>query len=435
MWRRPASASSIWSSRSTSISTGRPAAAATARRVASPTRARQAHVVVLDQDRVVEARAVRHPAPRDHGALLERAQERRRLPGVADPRARARHRLHEAAGEGGHARQPLQEVQGHALGLQQARAPGPSTRPRTSPAGRRSRLRPRRLGEPRRGRPRPRRPGPHTSRPETTSSSLARRTPRARASSGTVARVVRSRSTPSSSRARRTSSRTSTSGPGRLGAAGRRLGQLRLRHLEGHLLEGGAWPRRRGPGRGPPPARRRGRARRGTRVRGGGRGPEVLDVAAHGRPRGRSWPGSPRRGRPPRPRRRRRRRRPAAGAANSASAGQGARWTLAADPRPAEPRPRPDLLGHVGEEGREEPQEDVLSASRRVARAEPRPAGIVLGPAARLHHLHVGVGEAAPEEALDGVEGGRVLEGLHGLGGPGHRLPQAGAGSSGPARG
>ena len=57
-------------------------------------------------------------------------------------------------------------------------------------------------------------------------------------------------------------------------------------------------------------------------------------------------------------------------------------------------------------------------ASRRVARAEPRPAASVWRCGARLHHLHVGVGEAAPEEALDDAERARVVERVQGLARP-----------------
>src|SRR5207249_12160234 len=62
------------------------------------------------------------PADLDR-VLLEKAQERRRLAGVADARPGAFHRADEAPGEGRHAAGPLQEVQGDALAAEQGAGP------------------------------------------------------------------------------------------------------------------------------------------------------------------------------------------------------------------------------------------------------------------------------------------------------------------------
>ena len=71
-------------------------------RVADP--ARERRVVLLDQDRVVEADAMVAPAARGDRGLLEGAQARRRLPRVEDPGAGAGDRLRVARGQRRHAR-------------------------------------------------------------------------------------------------------------------------------------------------------------------------------------------------------------------------------------------------------------------------------------------------------------------------------------------
>ena len=69
---------------------------ARAHRLGDP--ARQGGVVLLDQDRVVEAHAVVVPAPGGDGGLLEGAQARGGLAGVEDARARARRRPRRSGG-------------------------------------------------------------------------------------------------------------------------------------------------------------------------------------------------------------------------------------------------------------------------------------------------------------------------------------------------
>ena len=87
-------------------------------------------VVLLDQDRVVEAHAVVHPAAGADRGLLERAQQRRRLAGVEDhgaPALRPR-RLDEAGGQGRDAGEVAEQVERDALAGEQAarRAARPS---------------------------------------------------------------------------------------------------------------------------------------------------------------------------------------------------------------------------------------------------------------------------------------------------------------------
>ena len=67
---------------------------------ASPHPARERGVVVLDQDRVVEAHPVVDAAARRHRRLLERAQPRGRLAGVEDRGARALDGLRRSARSG-----------------------------------------------------------------------------------------------------------------------------------------------------------------------------------------------------------------------------------------------------------------------------------------------------------------------------------------------
>src|SRR5207244_10850217 len=81
-----------------------------------PDGARDADVVLLDEDRRIEAGAVRRRASHLDGILLEEAQQRRRLARVADARARSLHRVDEAPGESGDAARVLEEIEGDALG-------------------------------------------------------------------------------------------------------------------------------------------------------------------------------------------------------------------------------------------------------------------------------------------------------------------------------
>ena len=81
-------------------------------------------VVVLDQDRVIEAEAVIDPAAATHRVFLQRAQAGRGLAGIDDPRARAFHGVHIGPGQGGDARQTAHQVQRHALGAQQGASIG-----------------------------------------------------------------------------------------------------------------------------------------------------------------------------------------------------------------------------------------------------------------------------------------------------------------------
>ena len=91
-------------------------------------------VVLLDQDRVVEADAVVAPAAGGDRRLLQRPQARRRLAGVEDAGAGAGDRLDEAGGQGGDAGEVAEEVERGALGDQQRRAPGRSrAAPRPAP--------------------------------------------------------------------------------------------------------------------------------------------------------------------------------------------------------------------------------------------------------------------------------------------------------------
>ena len=163
----------------------------------------QGDVVLLDQDRVVEAHAVVAPAARRDRGLLQLAQPRRRLAGVEDAGAGPGDRLDEARGEGGDAREVAEEVERGPLGGEQRRggpvaratSAGTSSRhwPSTTslstcstphwrmsprrPRGRRRRRAPSGRSGPGRGRPRApspprsRRPSPHIlgQRPETDS--------------------------------------------------------------------------------------------------------------------------------------------------------------------------------------------------------------------------------------------------------------------------
>ena len=66
--------------------------------------ARDAHVVVLDQDRVVETHAVVRAAAAADGVLLERTQAGRRLAGVEDRRRRCRRRDRRSGGSASRSR-------------------------------------------------------------------------------------------------------------------------------------------------------------------------------------------------------------------------------------------------------------------------------------------------------------------------------------------
>ena len=72
-------------------------------------------MVLLDQDRVVQAEAVVLPATAGYRVLLCQAQAGQRLARVQDARARALHHLHEAPRLGRRGREGLQEVERRAL--------------------------------------------------------------------------------------------------------------------------------------------------------------------------------------------------------------------------------------------------------------------------------------------------------------------------------
>ena len=78
--------------------------------------ARDRDVVVLDQDRVVEAEAVIEAAAAAHGVFLERAQPRRGLARAADARARAGDAAHEFMRRGRDAREMAEKIERDALG-------------------------------------------------------------------------------------------------------------------------------------------------------------------------------------------------------------------------------------------------------------------------------------------------------------------------------
>ncbi len=72
--------------------------------------------------------------------------------------------------------------------------------------------------------------------------------------------------------------------------------------------------------------------------------------------------------------------------------------------------PGPDLVGHVRQDRREEPQQHAEPEAEPGDRGA---AGVVAG--AVLHELEVGVGEVVPEERLGLLQRVRVVEGLEGL--------------------
>src|SRR6185295_12517226 len=251
------------------------------------------------------------------------------------------------------------------------------------------------------------------SRPATISSCFATRSPHARALSGTITSLVRSPRPRSSSRAARTRERTRSGSSIRLAPRsgfGPALRQLAFEDLEGAVLEplaaldrevldpGGrdrVFPdsleeaKRRGVGRDPEPREMAADGGAGLALGAVDR-PQEADGDVEARPSGggRPEPCEVRGGRPRRP------------------------VDAAGHPGGREP-PRPRLFGHVRQERREEPQEDVQAELQRGHRGA-APLGILLAARARLHQLHVRVGEAVPEEALDEIERGRVLERVEG---------------------
>ena len=85
-----------------------------ANRLADP--AGDGDVVVLDQDRVVEAEAVVRAAAGAHGVFLQGAKARRGLARAGDPRLRAGDGVDIAARQRGDAGEMAEEVERHALG-------------------------------------------------------------------------------------------------------------------------------------------------------------------------------------------------------------------------------------------------------------------------------------------------------------------------------
>ena len=79
----------------------------------------QGHVVVLDEDGVVQAVAVGAAAAHAHGVLLEGAQARRRLARAGDPGLEAFEARHHVAGRGGDPADVAEEVESGALGGQE----------------------------------------------------------------------------------------------------------------------------------------------------------------------------------------------------------------------------------------------------------------------------------------------------------------------------
>ena len=190
--------------------------------------ARDRDVVVLDQDRVVEAEAVIEAAAAAHRVFLQRAQAGRGLAGAADPRARcARSASTNARGRGRDAGQMAEEIQ-----RRRARRRAPrARRPRWSSA---------------RSSPRPRRRRAAcavivdcrdracatSARPAAGRRCVpalrATTTARARVPSGTVAVEVTSPARPRSSASARVTAASISSGERkRRGRAGRSCGALR----------------------------------------------------------------------------------------------------------------------------------------------------------------------------------------------------------------
>ena len=198
-----ASASSTSARVAHSTSSGRSGRCSRARAHRGADAAGRRGVVLLDEDRVEQAEAVVRPAARGDRGLLERAQPRRRLARVEDPRAGALDLADRARGRGRDARQAAEEVQRRALGGQD--------RPRRAlDAQHLAALAPDALLDaplearrPGRARGTPARP---PSSPKITPGAFWVIVARARASAGTVAAVVASPSPTSSASARRTTS-------------------------------------------------------------------------------------------------------------------------------------------------------------------------------------------------------------------------------------
>ena len=159
-------------------------------------------VVLLDQDRVVEADPVVAPAAGGDRRLLESAQARGRLTGVENRGAGAGDRLDVARRERGDPREVTEEVERRALGGEQRPRPGP-TASRTS-AGTSSRHWPSTTRLSMSTAPHCRIASATAARPKTTPGCFWTIRARPRASSGTVASEVTSPPPMSSARARAT---------------------------------------------------------------------------------------------------------------------------------------------------------------------------------------------------------------------------------------
>ena len=175
----------------------------------------------------------------------------------------------------------------------------------------------------------------------------------------------------------------------------------------------------------PPPRPRAARRAAPLRARAARRsGP--TPAAAPPASAGSSSPASWRRGfgPAPRPRWRSSRARPARPpAAISATVGQARGGSSPRRPRRREP-PRPDLLGHVRQERREQAQEH---AQREMQRRDRRPPlrRVALGVRAHLHQLDVVVAEA-PEQLLGRLQRQRVVELVERRGRARHQAAQIG---------
>src|SRR5438067_10956839 len=75
-------------------------------------------VIVLDQDRVIEAETMIVAAAAAHGVLLQRAQSGRSLAGADDSRLGMRDARNEGGGGGGDARQMAEKIQCNAFGAE-----------------------------------------------------------------------------------------------------------------------------------------------------------------------------------------------------------------------------------------------------------------------------------------------------------------------------
>ena len=129
--------------------------------------ARDRDVVVLDQDRVVEAEAMVEAAAAAHGIFLDRPQPRRGLARAADAQLRALDAAHEFVGRGRDAREPPEDVE-----RRRARPRAPRARSRSPSSGRSSPRRSRRRAHAPRSRCRARASG---SSPRRTAARRSRR--------------------------------------------------------------------------------------------------------------------------------------------------------------------------------------------------------------------------------------------------------------------